>query len=139
MAETDPMTINERRKYIYRIWGRYCDGTKQEKGYLLDEVEEVTGMHRKSIIRVLNGRLSRKPRSRERGKSYGAMAGDAARLIAKSLDYPCAERLKNNLVWMAEQLHRFGELTLTDELRGKLETMSVSTIKHLVCTTKTQV
>lgn len=53
------------------------------------------------------------------------MARDAARLIAKSLDYPCAERLKNNLVWMAEQLHRFGELTLTDKLRGKLETMSV--------------
>lgn len=33
---------------------------------------------------------------------------------------------------MAEQLHRFGELTLTDELRGKLETVSVSTIKRLV-------
>jgi len=54
------------------------------------------------------------------------------KLIAKSLDYPCAERLKYNLVWMAEQLHRFGELTLNDTLRGKLETVSVSTIKRLV-------
>ena len=132
MAETDPMTISERRKYIHKIWGRYRDSPKAEKGRYLDEAEEVTGLHRKSILRLLNGRLSRKPRSRERGRSYGPLVEDAVRLIAKSLDYPCAERLKYNLVWMAEQLHRFGELTLTDELRGKLETVSVSTIKRLV-------
>lgn len=132
MAETDPMTISERRKYIHKIWGRYRDSSKAEKGRYLDEAEEVTGLHRKSILRLLNGRLSRKPRSRERGKCYGPLVGDAVGLIAKSLDYPCAERLKYNLVWMAEQLHRFGELTLTDELREKLETVSVSTIKRLV-------
>ena len=132
MAETDPMTISERRKYIHKIWGRYRDSSKSEKGKYLDEVEAVTGMHRKSILRLLNGRMSRKSRSKERGKSYGPLVGDVVRLIARSLDYPCAERLKYNLIWMAEQFHRFGELTLTNELREKLETISVSTIKRLV-------
>lgn len=132
MAETDPMTVSERRKYIYKIWGRYRDSSKLEKGRLLDEAEIVTGLHRKSILRILNGRLSRKPRVKNRGKSYGPIVADAVRMIAKSLDYACAERLKPNLVWMAELLQSHGELRLDGDLRKKLTTISVSTIKRLV-------
>lgn len=106
MAETDPMTISERRKYIHKIWGRYRDGNKQAKSQLLDEAEQITGLHRKSILRILNGRLSRKPRTKNRGKTYGPNVADAIVMIAKSLDYACAERLKPNLVWMAELLQR---------------------------------
>ncbi len=98
MAETDPMTINERRKYIHKIWGRYRDSSKQEKSHLLDEAVQITGLHRKSILRILNGRLSRKPRAKNRGKTYGPTVAYAVRKIAKSLDYACAERLKPNLL-----------------------------------------
>ena len=132
MAETDPMTISERRKYIHKIWGRYRDGNKQAKSQLLDEAEQITGLHRKSILRILNGRLSRKPRTKNRGKTYGPNVADAIVMIAKSLDYACAERLKPNLVWMAELLQSHGELQLDDDLREKLTTISVSTIKRLV-------
>jgi len=59
---------------------------------LLDEMEAVTGMHRKSIIRLMKGRRGRKKRERERGKAYGTEVEDALRVIARSLDYPCAER-----------------------------------------------
>ncbi|MCK9245362.1 MAG: hypothetical protein M0P11_00185 [Anaerolineaceae bacterium] len=96
------MTVSEGRKCIYKIWGRYRDSSKLEKGRLLDEAEIVTGLHRKSILRILNGRLSRKPRAKNLGKSYGPIVADAVRKIAKSLDYACAERLKTNLVWMVE-------------------------------------
>lgn len=132
MAETDPMTISERRKYIHKIWGRYRDSSKQEKGQLLDEATKVTGLHRKSILRILNGRLSRKPRANNRGKTYGPTVAYAVTKIAKSLDYACAERLKPNLVWMAELLQSHGELRLDDDLKDKLTTISVSTIKRLV-------
>ena len=60
MSEMDPMTIDERRKYLYKMWERYRKATRTEKGKLLDEMEEVTGMHRKALIRILTGRLSRK-------------------------------------------------------------------------------
>lgn len=132
MAETDPMTISERRKYIHKIWGRYRDGSKQVKSQLLDEAEQITGLHRKSILRILNGRLSRKPRTKNRGKTYGPTVAYAVRKIAKSLDYACAERLKPNLLWMAELLQNHGELSLDDELKDKLSSISVSTIKRLV-------
>jgi len=130
MSETEAMTIDERRKYLHKMWGRYRGAAKKEKGKLLDEIEAVLGMHRKAIIRVLNGRLSRKKRSRERGREYGVDVDDAVRVIARSLDYPCAERLQPNLVWMAQHLGRHGELRVGQETLEKLARISVSTLKR---------
>jgi len=132
MSETEAMNIDERRKYIHKMWGRYRQGKKGAKGKLLDEIEAVTGMHRKAIIRLLNGRLSRKKRSRERGKEYGVKVGDTVRVIARSLDYPCAERLQPNLVWMAQHLRMHGELRIGKEVLEKLERVSVSTLKRML-------
>src|SRR4030043_615274 len=132
ISETEAMNIDERRKYIHKMWGRYRQGRKGEKGKLLDEIEAVTGMHRKAIIRLLNGPLSRKKRSRERGKEYGAEVADTVRVIARSLDYPCAERLQPNLVWMAQHLRMHGELRVGQEILEKLERVSVSTLKPML-------
>jgi hypothetical protein len=131
MAETDEMTIDERRKYLYKMWGRYQTATKTEKGLMLNDMARVTGMNRKYIIRVLNGRLSRKKRSRERGPTYGPEVEDAVRVIAKALDYPCAERLKPMLVFMAEHLMRQKQLSVSEESLKKLEKISVSTLKRM--------
>jgi len=60
MAEMDPMAISERRKYMHKIWGRQRDSSKQEKSWLLDEAVKITVMHRKSVLRILYRRLSRK-------------------------------------------------------------------------------
>lgn len=132
MSEMDPMTIDERRKYLYKMWERYRKATRTEKGKLLDEMEEVTGMHRKALIRILTGRLSRKKRLRERGPRYGAPVADAVRVIARSLDYPCAERLRPNLVWMAQHLVRHHELQIGPETLCKLDQVSVSTLKRIL-------
>ena len=132
MFETEPMNINERRKYIHKMWGRYRKAGKQEKGRLLDEIEAVTDLHRKTIIRILNGQLSRKKRSRERGREYGVEVDDAVRVIARSLDYPCAERLQPNLVWLAEHLSRHGALQVKRETQAKLARVSVSTLKRIL-------
>ena len=132
MSEEEPMTITERRKYIYKMWGRYRKSSKSEKGRLLDEMEQVTGMHRKSLIRILTGRLSRKKRVRERGPTYGAEVADAVRVIARSLEYPCAERLKPNLVWMGEHLMGHDELEIRSETFEKMARISVSTLKRML-------
>jgi len=130
MSETEPMNVNERRKYIHKMWKRYREGNKQEKGYLLNEIEAVTGLHRKSIVRTINGRLLRKKRSKERGREYGVDVDDAIRVIARALDYPCAERLQPNLVWMAEQLSAHGELRYQRKTLEQLAKISVSTLKR---------
>ncbi|GIV63928.1 MAG: hypothetical protein AB1457_14355 [Chloroflexota bacterium] len=80
------MTINERRKYLYKMWEHCRSASRKEKGYLLDEMQAVTVMHHKSLIRMLTGWLSRKPRRRKRGRTCGAAVEDAVWVIARSLD-----------------------------------------------------
>ena len=130
MSETEPMNVNERRKYIHKMWKRNREADKKEKGRLLDEIEAVTGLHRKSILRTINGRLSRKRRWKERGREYGVEVDDAIRVIARSLDYPCAERLQPNLVWMAEHLRAHAELQVSRETLEQLARISVSALKR---------
>ena len=65
-------------------------------------------------------------------KTCGPIVAEAVRKIAESLDYSCAERLKSNLVWIAKLLQSHGELRLDDDLKQKLTSISVSTIKRLV-------
>jgi hypothetical protein len=132
MSEKDEMSIDERRKYLHKMWGRYRDASKQEKGKLLDEMEYVTGMNRKSIIRILNGRLSRKKRTRERGPTYGADVINIVREISKALDHPCAERLKPNLVYMAKHMENHDQLHMDEETLRKLEAISISTLKRIL-------
>ena len=126
------MNIDERRKYLQRMWEHYHYASKGDKTMLLDEMEAVTGMHRKSIIRLMKGRRGRKKRERERGKEYGSEVEDALRVIARSLDYPCAERLQPNLVFMAQQLCAHGELKVTSSTLEALGRISVSTVKRML-------
>jgi len=131
MAETDPMTIDERRKYLHKVRLRYwVVQTKKERSRLLDEAQAITGLHRKSLIRLLKGELARKRRTRQRGKTYGPEVDNAIYTIARSLDYPCAERLKPNLVWMARHLQAHGELEVSEDTLVKLERISISSLRR---------
>jgi hypothetical protein len=127
MSIEDKMTINERRKYLHKMRKRYRKAGRKEKGRLLDEMEQVTELHRKYLIELLKRDLKRKPRRKQRGRTYGSEVDDALRVIHESLDYICAERLTPNLVWMAQHLARHGEMETSDELLEKLEQISIST------------
>jgi hypothetical protein len=94
-------------------------------------MEEVTGLHRKSLIRLINRDLARKPRRKQRGRTYGVAVYRVLGVIAESRDFICAERLQPRLVAMAKQLASHGELTVTPELLAQLESISVSTVKRI--------
>lgn len=133
MVETEPMTVTERRKYLHQMRIRYWQAQgKKAKSALLDEMAAVTKLHRKSLIRLIRGDLARKPRRKQRGRSYGVEVQQVVEQIARSLDYPCAERLKPNLVWLGKHLASHGVLVLSEAIEQQLETVSVSTLKRLV-------
>jgi len=75
------MTVDERRRYLKRMEPRYRRADRKERGRLLDEMEVYTGMHRKSITRLLNGSLKRKPRKRQRGRTYDKPVQDAIAIV----------------------------------------------------------
>ena len=130
MSDEDRMTIDERRKYLRMMKKRYAQADRKERGGMLDEMGAVTGLHRKSLIRLMNGNLARKRRLKQREKSYGPEVDDALRVIAESLDHICAERLTPNLVWMAQHLAAHGEMEVTPQLLQKLEQISISTVRR---------
>ena len=132
MTMEDKMTVDERRKYLHRMKKRYLQADRKEKGRLLDEMEAVTELHRKSLIRLMNGPLERKPRSRQRGRTYGPEVEYAISVIAETLDYLCPERLTPSLVWMANHLAAHDELEVSPPLLEKLGQISVSTVRRIL-------
>ena len=93
MPTAEAMTIDERRKYLGLMTVRYARASKKERSHLLDDMEHITQLDRKTLIRLIRGDLSRHPRQTQRGRIYDAAVADAVRVIAESFDYVCAERL----------------------------------------------
>jgi hypothetical protein len=133
MATDGEMSVDERRKYLKCMAKRYCVADRNERGELLTEMEAVTGLHRKSLVRLLNApSLERQPRRGQRGRVYGAAAADVIRVVWESEDYLCAERLTPSLLPMAQQLARFGELHLSAEIEVQLARVSEATVTRLL-------
>ena len=131
MPDAERMTVDERRKCLKRMRGRYLAATREERGRLLDELSELTGLHRKSVVRLLKGpSLERQPRQRQRGREYGAAVDDALRVIWETLDHVCAERLTPALVSTAEQLARHSALAVTEELLEQVGRISVASVQR---------
>lgn len=122
MPSEEQMSVDERRKYLKLVAPRYANAGRGERSRLLTEMSAVTGLHRKSLLRLLHGptleRTPRKPRLRRR--RYGAAvaatlpAGSAQATPAQApatqptaapgaygtplLDYPDAGQFETDLV-----------------------------------------
>ncbi|MSP14575.1 MAG: transposase [Chloroflexi bacterium] len=133
MPNTGKMTIEERRKYLKLMSKRYQRAQRAEQSHLLDEMETITGLHRKSLLQLLQpGGLERQSRRKQRGRSYDHTVDDALRVMAESLDYACAERLQPALPWLAQNLAGHGELTLTPPLVDQMQRISISTVRRIL-------
>lgn len=90
------------REYVARMRERYERAGREAKGGLLDEVCEVTGYHRKAVIRLLRRPAPAGPR-RRRGRrvAYGPEVVRALRAIWTAAGYPWSVRLKALLpLWL---------------------------------------
>ncbi len=64
MQDVPEMTLTERRKYLARMQPRYLLASRFDRSRLLDEMVVVSGLHRKSIIRLLTApSLAPRPRT----------------------------------------------------------------------------
>jgi hypothetical protein len=134
MPSDDRMSVDERRKYLKLVAVRYARAKRTERSLLLSEMAAVTGLHRKSLLRLMHGpTLERAPqRPRFRRRRYGAVVAEVVRVVWESLDYVCAERLTPALPTTAQLLARWEELVLTPEVEGALRTISRATVQRLL-------
>jgi hypothetical protein len=135
VAADDEMTIDERRKYLKKIQPRYQPADRAGRSALLTEMAAVTGFHRKSLIRLLAApTLERRPRDRQRGRTYDAEVRAVVAMVWESLDYICAERLTPALASTARHLAAFGECHLTPEVEAQLGRISRATVQRMLHT-----
>jgi len=127
------MTIDERRKYVKLMASRYQKAKRSERSQLLTEMEQVSKLHRKHLIRLLNGQsLERQKRQTPRSRAYGLEVEEVILRVWESLDYICAQRLTPTLVKTAAHLATFGVVVLTAEVESQLARISVATVERLL-------
>jgi len=139
VATDDEMTIDERRKYLKRMRPRYERADRAGRSQLLSEMEQVTGLHRKSLLRLLHAAsLERQPRTRQRGVRYGAEVERVVVKVWASLDFICAERLTPTLLRTARHLAGFGVLALSDAVAAQLGAISEASVTRLLARHRTE-
>ena len=118
MPTEDEMNVRERRKYLKRMSLRSVAAKRAERGSLLTEMEQVTGLHRKSLTRLMHAaNLERKKRVSPRPHTYGLAVEQVIVRVWESRDYICAQRLTPGLLKMAQHLARFEPLGLTSQVQ----------------------
>lgn len=132
MPAEDKMNIDERRKYLLRMRLRYVQAGRSERSRLLDEMVQVTELRRKSLVRLMKVTPERKPRQRQRGRSYDHEVDDVIRVVAETLDYICAERLTPSLLPTTLLLIKHQELAVSEPVLEKLGRISVTTVKRIL-------
>jgi hypothetical protein len=133
MPSEDEMTIDERRKYLKKQQERYRKATRKDRGQLLREMEQVTGLHRKSLTRLMNATsLERQKRGTPRSKMYSQQTEGVIVRVWESLDYVCAERLTPVLLTMARHLASFGEVQLCSAVEEQLAQVSRATVGRIL-------
>jgi hypothetical protein len=101
---------------------RYVTADRATKSHLLDEVCEVTGYHRKAVIRFVRRPARRRARRRGRPVRYGATVVGALRQIWEAAGYPWSVRLRALLPgWLPWAGRRW---RLSRDVVERLRTMS---------------
>jgi hypothetical protein len=140
MPTEDEMNVSERRKYLKRMYVRYVAAKRAERGQLLTEMEQVTGLHRKSLTRLMHAKsLERKKRVSQRPRTYGLATEQVIVRVWESRDYICAERLTPGLLKMAQHLAGFEPLGLTSQVQEQLATISRATVARILRKHRSQV
>ena len=121
------MTRGGVKEYIEAVRGRYLKGNRKVKGQILDEVTEVTGYHRKAVIRLLTRGPKREPGRRGRAKQYGSEVVSALKVVWEIGDRMCSRRLQPFLLELVQVLERHGEPSVPVEVREQLCQISAVT------------
>jgi hypothetical protein len=116
-------------EYVQAIRPRYVRASKVVKGKILDECTQVTGLHRKAAIRLLQ--RTNQPRvgkQRGRPKKYGSDVIGILKVVWEASDRLCSKRLQPFLPEIVRILRHHGEQRVDAFLEAQLCQMSPSTI-----------
>jgi hypothetical protein len=123
-----------RRELIAAVRGRYLASTPPVKREILREFAAITGYHRKSAIRILNGggEDGIDVIQRQRLRTYDEGFCTTLIVLWEASDRVCGKRLQALLPSLVPALERHGHLVLDSSARTKLLRVSAATIDRLL-------
>ena len=128
--------MNERKAVTKATAERYARAGKKEKGRILDEFTLLTGYNQsyaRYVLRHFGERKVLRPcEAVKRKKVYDEAVQAVLEKVWKIMDYICGKRLQPVLGETIQRLEHFGEIRVDDEMRGKLERISATTIDGLL-------
>lgn len=127
-------------EYLSQMHDRYVRAqTRRERSQLLTEAVQVTGRHRKAIIRAWRRPVRLGPRRRRRGRAprYGPAVVRALRALWTAAGYPWSVRLKALIpLWLPRARKR---LALTPATEAGLRAISARQIDRVLAADKRRI
>ena len=123
-----------RAELVEALRERYQTGSREDKTRILEEFVAISGYHRKSAIRVLNGSLTlaEQPGARRRPRLYDEAVRQALIVLWEASDRICGKRLHALLPVLMPALERHGHLQLDPVVREKLTAISAASVDRLL-------
>lgn len=140
-------TMKERKPIFREYSPIFQKASKKEKGNILNELEEITGCHRKHIAWVLRnhgkkvfisnntyviGDINKKRKKPKRPIIYDAEFVKALKFLWIHFDCINSKRLKSNMKNYIQKIYQFNEYKLTDDIEKKLLKISHGKIDNLL-------
>jgi hypothetical protein len=129
------LPMDTRRQLLRALKTRYQAASKAEKTRILEEFILISGYHRKSAIRLLNGAVTngnQQSRSATARSIYGAAVQQALIVLWEASDRLCGKRLRALLPQLIPAMEKHGHLSLNPTLREQLMKISASSIDRLL-------
>jgi len=129
----EKMSTSTVREIVRRKRKEYLRAAKGERSRMLDEMEELTEYHRKSLVRMLIEGVPRKnaPVRRSRASTYEPIL-PLLKVLWGMAFYACGKRLRAFMDETLSGLIRFGEISPTGNEESLLRRISASTIDRML-------
>ena len=124
------MTAPARRELVEALRLRYAAATREEKVRILTEFTAVSGLHRKSAIRVLNAEAESEPPMKRAGRPclYDQAVQQALVTLWEASDRVCGKRLKALLPVLLAALEKHGHMAVAPAVKTSLLALSAATM-----------
>lgn len=122
-----------KREYLIELKKKYHLADRQRKTQLLDDFCEFCDYHRKTALRLVNGRLPGKwKRYKTRKRYYDQEVRAALLILWRAADEICGERLQPFIPALLKKMVECGEIQVTEIVKNKLLKISLGTVKKIL-------